>query len=84
MKELACLIEIYGSVQNAILLRENLDHIEITELIEETNELRKDPNEDNNKKLAVSWQDFKENTDLDEKIKLENGKQTTLNDLLTF
>jgi hypothetical protein len=42
MEELAALIEIYKTVDAAFLIRDKLTHLEIQDLIKETNELRKD------------------------------------------
>jgi len=83
MKELAALIEIYKSTEAAFTIRERLDHIEIAELIEETMELRKDPNVRNQEEVEEEWGKFKENNNLDEQI-IVDGKITTINELMSF
>lgn len=80
---MAALIEIYGSVENALLIRENLDHLEIEELIKETIELRKDPEIKNREEVDRDWTEFKNNNSLEEKI-IVNGKSTTIHELMSF
>lgn len=83
MRELAALIEIYKSTEAAFTIRERLDHIEIAELIEETMELRKDPNVRNQEEVEQQWEEFKEQNDFDAPI-LVDGKATTINELMSF
>lgn len=66
-----------------MLIRENLDHIEIGELITETMELRKKPEEKNNESLESSWNEFKKSNSLNNQI-VANGEVTTLSNLLSF
>ena len=85
MEELAHLIEVYKSVDAALLIRENLDAIEISELIKETINLRTDPtrSKKNREELIEDWEEFKNSNALNEEI-IVDGKVTTINELMTF
>jgi hypothetical protein len=83
MKELAALIEIYKSPEAAFQIREKLDHIEISQLIEETLELRKDPNIRNQEEVDRDWEEFKKENNFDQQI-IVGGKPTTINELMSF
>lgn len=80
---MACLIEIYGGVENALLIRDNLDHLEIADLILETTLLRKDPKERDKEEIEESWKEFKDTQNKNEEI-IVNGEKTTLANLLSF
>lgn len=59
MEELAALIEIYQSVEAAFLIRQQLTHLEIQDLIKETTELRKDPKLRDSEEVEKSWKQMK-------------------------
>jgi len=78
------LIEIYKSVDAAFLLRDNLDHVQISDLIKETVDLRQDPKIKKQKEVEDDWKRFKQTEKFKEEFTLPDGTKTSISDLMSF
>ncbi|WP_407898990.1 hypothetical protein [Scytonema sp. NUACC26] len=70
-------------MQNALLLYQNFDNIQIKEIMDATCEIRKDPEVRNREEVETDWAAFRESDALEDQVKV-NGQVTTINELMAF